>query len=107
LLADNENHVLMLINCWILDHVSSCFFNKPFIDLSTLALKCEHAKFHSLTETTKTEKSRDWYGSDWIGQTYKSCSSRVKIGGHHKPLPTHLTTKVYLLCHNQWFILLL
>jgi len=42
---DNKNHMLMLINCWILDHVC-CFFQiKPFVDVSTSALKNEHVRF--------------------------------------------------------------
>jgi len=36
---DNGNHMLMLINCWILDHVCSFFLIKPFVNLGTFALK--------------------------------------------------------------------
>jgi len=56
---------------WILDHVSSFFQIKPFVDSSTLALKSEHVRFLQdfivwpkclKTETTKTEKPRDRNG---------------------------------------------
>jgi len=36
---DNENHMLMLVNCWVLDHVRIFLEIKPFDDLSTFALK--------------------------------------------------------------------
>jgi len=39
LLDGNENHMLMLINCWVLDHVRIFFKIKPFVDLSAFALK--------------------------------------------------------------------
>jgi len=43
LLADeNESNMLMLINCWILDHVCSFFLNKTFVASSKFALKSEH-----------------------------------------------------------------
>jgi len=46
LLADeNENRMLMLINCWILDYVCSFFLNKTVADLSKFALKSEHIRF--------------------------------------------------------------
>ena len=61
----------MLINYCILDHVCSCFLIKPFVDLSTFALKSEHVRFLQdfivwpeclETETTKTEKACDRNG---------------------------------------------
>jgi len=42
---DNENYMLMVINCWILDHICSFFKIKYFVDLSTFASKSEHVTF--------------------------------------------------------------
>jgi len=70
---DNENHMFMLINCWILDHACSFFKIKPFVNLSTFALKSVHIRFLQdfiawpkclETVTTKAETSRDGNGSD-------------------------------------------
>jgi len=77
---DNENHMLMLINCWILDDVC-CFLNKTIRWCKHVCIKkwtCEiSARLHSLTEMSRDRKV-PWpnrpgrIGSDRIGQTERS-----------------------------------
>jgi len=81
LLADyNENHVLMLMNCWILDRVCS-FLNKTPRWFQYVCIKmwtCKiSARFHSLTEMSPDRNGpdrngADRNGSDRIDQTEKS-----------------------------------
>jgi len=59
---DNENRMLMLSNCWILDHVC-IFFNKTFRWFKYVCIKkwtCKiFARFHSLTEMSRDRNDHD------------------------------------------------
>ena len=72
---DNENHMLMLINCWILDHVCnfsnkiSSWFKYICINIGTGKIS---ARFHCLTEMSPDRNGPDRNGSDRIGKTKKS-----------------------------------
>jgi len=74
---DNENHMLMLINCWILDHVCnfsnkiSCWFK--YICINMWACKIS-ARFHCLTEMSPDRNGPDGNNSDRIGNIKKSCT---------------------------------
>jgi len=77
---DNQNHMFMLINCWVLDHVCR-FLNKTFRWFKYVYIKKWtykiSARFHSLTEMSRDQDDRDRNGpwpkrADRIGQTEKS-----------------------------------
>jgi len=75
---DNENHMLMRINCWILDHVCS-FLNKTSRWFRYICIKmwtCRiSARFYSLTEMSPDRNGPDRNGPDRIGQTEKSLTN--------------------------------